>query len=187
MYAASSMLLDLEERTAADLHSMPQTDALGDLRGGVVGLSHTSEQTAATQLSSQSQQPLARSQSYTFDPTLPIISQIELVVANVLDALLEHRVPFIPFAPAVDAEEAAAVLKSANDGTRQTPKEVSPSGLSQHSRVDSETAKAAGTLGHGMQAKAGLTISATNQKVTDRFCRAMIVLDAIHVRHISRS
>jgi hypothetical protein len=107
---------------------------------------------------------------------LSITDRIESVVENILDALIHDDLPAIHFAPeagiASQSQGSLAIAPSqiglSSQGTQDYGSSDLKSQLTQVATSRSDRGKA-------------LTVDLKNQQVTDRFCRALVLLDAVHV------
>lgn len=113
--------------------------------------------------------------SQLWSADLSITFKIDLVVENILDALIRDELPTIHFPPAdiaLHSQGSLAIAPSQirlrSQGTQDYGSNCMQSQLTQAPATRSARGKA-------------LTVDLTNQKVTDRFCRALVLLDAVHV------
>jgi hypothetical protein len=118
--------------------------------------------------------------SHTYDPSLSIVEQIAGIAHGVLDALTHGLLPTMQFASEQDSGQLA---DSGSSQAMSMPSNVTHSAEAQQSQqCNLNVAPLDNSVVHSQQSKAGLQISTSNQKVTDRFCRALTLMDTIHVR-----
>ena len=139
---------------------------------------------------SQSQQPgyndgelhasqLSEQPAIMSDASLSITDQISSVAAAILDTFLAEQLPTVSLTPSGVGMSQADAL---NPGARSQQLELDISKAAGAAACIESRAGSQSQAAKRKPATPGLTISPDNVKVTDRFCRAMVLLDAIHVR-----
>ena len=139
---------------------------------------------------SQSQQPgynygelhasqLSEQQAIMSDASLSITDQISSVAAAILDTFLAELLPTVSLTPSGVGMSQADAL---NPGARSQQLALDISKAAGAAACIESRARSQSQAAKRKPAPPGLTISPDNVKVTDRFCRAMVLLDAIHVR-----
>ena len=163
---------ECQQASLADTHEIeaaPGLYAPGIALGFAPGVAHSSDTLADEQHGVCSPEHQQR----CIEPPVTVLDHIHNAAAEVLDALLSNQLPSISFTPqtleAADAQQAAAPGVLTNG---QQP--IDPA-LQQSSSTRSTQQAAAVVVQK-------LSFDVTNQKVTDRLCRAVVLLDAIHVR-----
>ena len=114
-----------------------------------------------------------------------VAARIEHVVESILCDLANGRLPRI----ALPDTQSGSQLRSALDGSQSSQQrrlsQSQPSQLSLSSQLTDrgEFATAvAGEASRSGKSKRAVTLDPSNSQITDRFCRALVLLDAVHVR-----
>lgn len=159
---------------------------------------NASSSSCLTQSALLGDMPASRTQppvvpTFQHNPGLSTAAQVEATAMHFLACISAGVLPAVPFA--VDPSQAAAaprepasqqsllVQPSASWGFEETLQPTASQRSMPASQMQAQAASHGTQSAPAPRAKTRqLAVSAQNSKVTDRFCRALLLMDAIHVR-----